>query len=77
MLIREEGLPGRTWYKHYIYAPGSYTGYGAKTLPTIREALEFRNWDEVNIQIPLVVNVLERYSNQINKAENVYGKAMN
>jgi N-acetylated-alpha-linked acidic dipeptidase len=40
------GLPGRDWFKHQLYAPGSYTGYGVKTLPGIREAVEQRRWDE-------------------------------
>jgi len=45
-LINDNGLPRRPWYKHQIYAPGYYTGYGVKTLPGIREALEQRNWKE-------------------------------
>jgi len=43
-LTRTEGLPGRPWYTHQVYAPGFYTGYGVKTLPAIREALEQRQW---------------------------------
>ena len=34
------GLPGRPWYIHELYAPGFYTGYGVKTLPAVREAIE-------------------------------------
>ncbi len=44
-LTRDAGLPGRKWFKHHIYAPGFYTGYGVKTLPAIREAIEERDWD--------------------------------
>ncbi|MBV9085418.1 MAG: M28 family peptidase, partial [Acidobacteriaceae bacterium] len=44
VLTRPEGLPDRPWYKHQIYAPGVYTGYGAKTLPGIREAVEAKKW---------------------------------
>ena len=44
----DTGLPGRSWYRHYVYAPGAYTGYGVKTLPAVREALEERRWDDVN-----------------------------
>ena len=50
-LIIETGLPRREWYKHSIYAPGSYTGYGVKTLPGIREAIDKRNWSEAQEQI--------------------------
>ncbi|MGA8028502.1 MAG: transferrin receptor-like dimerization domain-containing protein [Bryobacteraceae bacterium] len=44
VLTRPEGLPNRSWYKHQIYAPGFYTGYGVKTLPGIREAVDAKNW---------------------------------
>ncbi len=44
VLTRPEGLPNREWYKHQIYAPGFYTGYGVKTLPGIREAVDSKNW---------------------------------
>jgi N-acetylated-alpha-linked acidic dipeptidase len=50
-LLIETGLPRREWYKHSIYAPGSYTGYGVKTLPGIREAIEQKNWNEAQQQI--------------------------
>lgn len=44
VLIRPEGLPNRPWYKHQIYAPGFYTGYGVKTIPGVREAVDAKNW---------------------------------
>jgi N-acetylated-alpha-linked acidic dipeptidase len=50
-LLNETGLPRRPWYKHTLYAPGSYTGYGVKTMPGIREAIEQRNWVEAQQQI--------------------------
>ena len=40
-----EGLPKRPWYKHLLYAPGLYTGYGVKTLPGVRESIELSDWD--------------------------------
>ncbi|MGH8222350.1 MAG: transferrin receptor-like dimerization domain-containing protein, partial [Woeseiaceae bacterium] len=59
VLTRPEGLPGRTWYKHHVYAPGFYTGYGVKTIPGVREAIEQRKYDEVDAQILLAASVLE------------------
>ncbi len=50
-LLNEDGLPRRAWYKHTLYAPGFYTGYGVKTMPGIREAIEQRNWEEAQQQI--------------------------
>jgi len=52
-LLLLNGLPRRPWYKHALYAPGFYTGYGVKTLPGIREAIEQRNWKEAQEQINL------------------------
>ena len=49
-----------------LYAPGYYTGYGVKTLPGIREGLEERNWNEVNLYINEVARALDRASNNIN-----------
>lgn len=63
-LLSLNGLPRRGWYKHTIYAPGFYTGYGVKTLPGIREALEQRNWSEAEEQIKIVsasINKLAAY----------------
>jgi N-acetylated-alpha-linked acidic dipeptidase len=65
-LLLEEGLPRRPWYKHSIYAPGFYTGYGVKTLPGIREAIEQRNWKEAQEQIEKVAVAITRFSNYLN-----------
>lgn len=67
-LVREEGLPRRGWYKHQIYAPGFYTGYGVKTLPGIREAIEQRNWKEAGEQINFAAAALDRLSDEIDRA---------
>jgi N-acetylated-alpha-linked acidic dipeptidase len=45
-LTDPQGLPGRPWYRHLLYAPGLLTGYGSKTLPGVREAIEARRWNE-------------------------------
>ncbi len=58
-LTTDAGLPGRPWYRHQIYAPGQYTGYGVKTLPAIREAIEQRHWDDANGQIREVAKLLD------------------
>jgi N-acetylated-alpha-linked acidic dipeptidase len=64
-LTREEGLPNRPWFKHHIYAPGLYTGYGVKTLPGVREAIELRKWNDANAQIVIVAKVLEGYAKML------------
>jgi len=59
-LLIPEGLPRRPWYKHSIYAPGFYTGYGVKTLPGIREAIEESHWQEAKEQIAIVTSAVNR-----------------
>jgi len=61
-LLTEKGLPRRGWYRHSIYAPGFYTGYGVKTLPGIREALEQRNWKEAQENADLDANVIKNFA---------------
>jgi N-acetylated-alpha-linked acidic dipeptidase len=67
-MLNDAGLPRRPWFKHQIYAPGFYTGYGVKTLPAIREAIEEHHWSEAADQIVVVSNTLERTAAQIDKA---------
>lgn len=67
-LLTDNGLPRRPWYRHTIYAPGYYTGYGVKTLPGVREAIEQRNWDEAHEQIAVVAQALTNYRINIEKA---------
>lgn len=67
-LTRPEGLPGRDWYKHQLSAPGKYTGYGAKTLPGIREALEAGRPDEAAAQLRILSETIAAYSERIRAA---------
>jgi N-acetylated-alpha-linked acidic dipeptidase len=67
-LSRDEGLPSRPWYRHHIYAPGLYTGYGVKTFPAVREAIELKKWKEANEQIVVLARVLERYAAELDRA---------
>jgi N-acetylated-alpha-linked acidic dipeptidase len=68
-LLSDNGLPRRSWYRHTIYAPGFYTGYGVKTLPGIREAIEQRNWKEAQDQIGIDAAVLKKFSDYLGAIE--------
>ena len=68
VLISEAGLPGRPWFRNLVYAPGRLTGYGAKTLPAVREAIEDDRWDDANKYIPLTAQVLETYASRLDEA---------
>lgn len=67
-LLLAKGLPRRPWFQHALYAPGFYTGYGVKTLPGIREALEQRQWQEFDIEMTALTQALEALSSQIDAA---------
>lgn len=67
-LTRTQGLPRRDWFRHQIYAPGFYTGYGVKTLPGIREAIEQRDWKEAEEQIVITAKTIEAFAAQVDKA---------
>ncbi len=67
-LTDERGLPAREWYRHLIYAPGTLTGYGAKTLPGVREGIEQDRFDEANRYIPITAAALSAYCDRLDRA---------
>jgi N-acetylated-alpha-linked acidic dipeptidase len=67
-LTRTEGLPRRPWFRHQIYAPGFYTGYGVKTLAGTREALEQRSWIEADKQATVIAGVLQEFAAAVERA---------
>jgi len=70
----EAGLPRRDWFKHLAYAPGFYTGYGVKTLPGIREALEQKELDEARQFIPIVSASVDRLRDDVEKATSLVSR---
>jgi N-acetylated-alpha-linked acidic dipeptidase len=72
-LLIPEGLPLRPWYKHALYAPGRFTGYGAKTLPGVREAIEERRFADANRYTVLTAQAIERYAAQLDAARAALG----
>jgi N-acetylated-alpha-linked acidic dipeptidase len=68
LLLDPQGLPGRGWYKNLISAPGMLTGYGAKTLPGVREAVEQRRWDDARTYVGRTAAVIEAYANRLDQA---------
>jgi len=67
-LLSTTGLPRRPWYRHQIYAPGFYTGYGVKTLPGVREAIEQKNWSEAEQQIAVTAQALAAHTGVVARA---------
>ncbi len=59
-LIEPAGLPDRPWYRHVVYAPGLYTGYGVKTIPGVREAVDAGNFTRAAAQAAIVIRALQR-----------------
>jgi N-acetylated-alpha-linked acidic dipeptidase len=67
-LTNADGLPRRPWYKHLLYAPGIYTGYGVKTVPGVREGIEQKRYAEAEQEIVRVSKALENESALIESA---------
>jgi N-acetylated-alpha-linked acidic dipeptidase len=67
-LTNEQGLPRRPWFIHQIYAPGFYTGYGVKTIPGVREAIEQKQWSDVEPQIKNAAAAIEALRSQVDAA---------
>ena len=67
-LIHPQGLAGREWYRHMIYAPGLFTGYGVKTIPGVREAIEQKQWTEVEPQMKNAAAALQSLASEIDAA---------
>jgi len=68
LFLNEKGLPERPWFKNQIYAPGAYTGYGAKPVAAVREFMDEKKWKEADEQIPMVAGVIDHVSAGIDKA---------
>ena len=71
LLLDDTGLPGRPWFRNMIYAPGRFTGYGAKTLPGVREAIEERRFDDANVYAVRTAKVLDAYATRLDRARAV------
>lgn len=68
VLTRPEGLPNRSWYKHQIYAPGFYTGYGVKTIPGVREAVDRKDWALAQKEARIVDQCLGKMNQVVSQA---------
>ena len=78
LFLNKRGLPERPWFKNQIYAPGAYTGYGAKPVAAVREYMDEKKWKEADAQIPMVADVIDHVAAGIDKAaadiESAFGK---
>jgi N-acetylated-alpha-linked acidic dipeptidase len=63
-----DGIPGRPWFKHAIYAPGLTTGYAAWPLPAIRQALEDKNAEQLARAIAATVGRIRKASEALRSA---------
>lgn len=68
LLTDSRGLPERPWFQHLLYAPGFYTGYGVKTIPGVREAIEQKQWTEAGVQMGRVSEALENEADLLKQA---------
>ncbi len=77
-LADNSGLPNRGWYRHLIYAPGFFTGYGVKTMPGVREAVEdVPDLGVAQREAVRIANALDRYTQQIERAQVLLEQVLN
>ncbi len=76
LLTDSAGLPNRPWFENLIYAPGYYTGYGVKTIPGVREAIEQKRWTEADQQITRVSKALQNEADLLDEAAKQLGGGM-
>jgi N-acetylated-alpha-linked acidic dipeptidase len=74
LLLDPQGLPGRPWYRNLITAPGTLTGYGAKTLPGIREGIEQRRFDDARAYVARTAAVIEAYADRLDQVAAMGGR---
>ena len=73
-MTTEPGLPGgRGWYRNMIYAPGRFTGYGAKTLPGVREAIEDERWEDADTYSVLTAKTINAYADLLDQGVTLMG----
>ncbi|MES2359249.1 MAG: M28 family metallopeptidase [Gemmatimonadota bacterium] len=73
VLLSDAGLPNRPWFKHLLYAPGYYTGYGVKTIPGVREAIEQKEWPLATTEIGRVSAALNAEAALVDRAATELG----
>jgi N-acetylated-alpha-linked acidic dipeptidase len=74
--LNQKGLPERPWFKNQIYAPGAYTGYGAKPIAAVREFMDQKKWAEADAQVPQVAAVIDAAAAAIAHAAEDFEKAL-
>ena len=74
VLTDARGLPMRPWFQHLLYAPGFYTGYGVKTVPAVREAIEQKRYGEVDEAVARVSAVVNAEAALVESAATALGK---
>ena len=77
VLLLPEGLPKRPWYEHSLYAPGLYTGYGVKTMPGVREAIEQKDWKQADAEILRIAAALTRETELVARAAELLERGAN
>jgi N-acetylated-alpha-linked acidic dipeptidase len=76
LFLNEKGLPERPWFKNQIYAPGAYTGYGAKTVAAVHEYMDEKKWKEAEAQVPQVAQIIQNVAAGIDKAASDFESAL-
>jgi len=67
------GLPGRPWFKHAVYAPGVTTGYASWTLPGVRQAILENDAEMLAAQVPALIARIDAATEAMRAAQQATG----
>ena len=68
-----DGLPGRPWFKHAVYAPGVTTGYASWPLPGVRQAILENDAEMLAAQVPALVARIDAATEAMRAAQRATG----
>ena len=68
VILDPQGLPGRPWFRHTVYAPGEYTGYAAVVIPGVNEAIDAKNQKQAQKELDALTAALDRVSSDLKAA---------
>lgn len=60
-----QGLSGRPWYKHAVFAPGIYSADAAMPLPGVQEGINENNFEEAARQMKALTAAIDRVAQQL------------
>ncbi|CZT04427.1 hypothetical protein WAI453_011479 [Rhynchosporium graminicola] len=56
--LHQDGLDGRSWFKHVVYAPGLWTGYAGAVFPGLVESIDDKDYGNAEKWVGIIEGTL-------------------